>query len=43
MKRKHKRLTFIVITLCLLGAAASLILTALEDNIVFFYSPTDLI
>ena len=43
MKRKHKRLTFIVIALCLLGAAASLILTALEDNIVFFYSPTDLI
>ena len=43
MKRKHKRLTFIIIALCLLGAAASLILTALEDNIVFFYSPTDLI
>ena len=43
MKRKHKRLTFIIIALCLLGSAASLILTALEDNIVFFYSPTDLI
>ena len=43
MKRKHKRLTFVVISLCLLGAAAGLILTALEDNIVFFYSPTDLI
>ena len=43
MKRKHKRLTFVVIALCMLGAAAGLILTALEDNIVFFFSPTDLI
>ena len=43
MKRKHKRLTFTVVTLSLLGAATGLILTALEDNIIFFYSPTDLI
>ena len=43
MKLKHKRLTFVVISLCLLVAAAGLILTALKDNIVFFYSPTDLI
>ena len=43
MKRKHKRLTFVVIALCLLSAAAGLILMALEDNIIFFYSPIDLI
>ena len=43
MKRKHKRLTFVGIALLLLGAAAALILTAFEDSIVFFYSPTDLI
>ncbi len=43
MKRKHKRLTFVGIALLLLGTAAALILTAFEDNIVFFYSPTDLI
>ena len=43
MKRKHKRLTFIVIALCLFSTAAGLILMALEDNIIFFYSPTDLI
>ncbi len=43
MKRKHKRLTFVVIALCLLGAAAGLVLSALEDNIVFFFSPTDLV
>ncbi len=43
MKRKHKRLTFVVIALLLLGAAAALIMNALEDNIVFFHSPTDII
>lgn len=43
MKRKHKRLTFVMIALCLLGAAAGLVLMAFEDNIVFFYSPTDIV
>lgn len=42
MKRKHKRLTFVIIGLLLLGSSAALILTAFEDNIVFFYSPTDI-
>ena len=42
MKRKHKRLTFVVIALSLLGVAAVLVLTAFEENIVFFYSPTDI-
>ena len=42
MKRKHRRLTFVGIALLLLGAAAALVLAAFEDNIVFFYSPTDL-
>ena len=41
MKRKHKRLTFVMIALGLLAAAAGLILNALEDNIVFFRSPSD--
>ena len=41
MKRKHKRLTFVVVALGLLGAAAGLVLSAFEENIVFFYSPTD--
>ncbi len=43
MKRKHKRLTFVVIALALLGTAAGLVLMAFEDSIVFFYSPTDLV
>ncbi len=42
MKRKHKRLTFVVVALALLGIAAGLMLNAFEDNIVFFYSPTEL-
>ncbi|MGH6662248.1 MAG: cytochrome c maturation protein CcmE [Rhodospirillales bacterium] len=41
MKRKHKRLTFVVIAMALLGAAATLALIAFRDNIVFFYSPTE--
>ncbi|UTW51272.1 cytochrome c maturation protein CcmE [bacterium SCSIO 12827] len=42
MKRKHKRLTFAAIGLCLLGIAAALVLTAFEESIVFFHSPTDI-
>ena len=42
MKRKHKRLSFVVVALGLLGVSVGLMLTAFEDNIVFFYSPTDL-
>ncbi len=42
MKRKHKRLSFVVLGLLALGAAAALVLTAFEDNIVFFFSPTEI-
>lgn len=41
MKRKHKRLTFVAIALVLLGGAAALVLSAFEESIVFFQSPTD--
>ena len=41
MKPKRKRLTFVIIGLGLLAAAAALVLTAFEENIVFFHSPTD--
>ncbi|MDP6805764.1 MAG: cytochrome c maturation protein CcmE [Rhodospirillales bacterium] len=43
MRPRHKRLTFVVIGLGLLAAAAALILTAIEDSIVFFYSPTEIL
>lgn len=42
MKRKHKRLTFVLIALLLLGGASALVLSAFEENIVFFQSPTDI-
>lgn len=43
MKRKHKRLTFVGIALLLLAGAAALVLSAFEENIVFFSSPTDIV
>ncbi len=43
MKRKHKRLIFVAIGLLILGIAAALMLTAFEDSIVFFRSPTEII
>jgi len=42
VKRKHKRLTFVLIALLLLGASAALVLSAFEDSIVFFHSPSDI-
>ena len=43
MKLKHRRLTFVLIGLGLLGVAAALVLSAFEEAIVFFHSPTDVI
>ncbi len=43
MKPKHKRLTFVVIAVGLLGAAVALVLVAFEENIVFFFSPTEIL
>ena len=43
MKRKTRRLYFVGAGLLALGAAAALVLTAFEDNLVFFYSPSDLV
>jgi cytochrome c-type biogenesis protein CcmE len=42
MTRKRRRLYFVVAGMVTLGAAAALVLTALEDSIVFFYSPSQL-
>lgn len=42
MTRKSKRLTLIVGALAALGLAAGLVLFALRDNIVFFYTPSEL-
>ena len=40
MKRRHKRIAFIVAGLAALGIAAAFVLTAFQSNLVFFFSPT---
>ncbi len=42
MTRKGKRLTLIAGAMAILGLAAGLMLFALRDNIVFFYTPSEL-
>ncbi|MDA0703428.1 MAG: cytochrome c maturation protein CcmE [Proteobacteria bacterium] len=42
MAPKRRRMTIILVALGLLSAATVLALTALEDGVVFFISPTDL-
>ncbi|MBD0325179.1 MAG: cytochrome c maturation protein CcmE [Pyrinomonadaceae bacterium] len=40
MKPRHKRLAFIGVGLVGLGIAAALVLNAFQNNLVFFFSPT---
>ncbi|HKO99677.1 MAG TPA: cytochrome c maturation protein CcmE [Pyrinomonadaceae bacterium] len=40
MKRRHKRIAFIVLGLAGLGAASAFFLSAFQSNLVFFFSPT---
>ena len=42
MTRKQRRASLIGAGLVILAAAVGLVLTALQDNIVFFYSPSDI-
>ena len=42
MTRKRRRLYAVLAGLMMLGIAAALVLTALRDSVVFFYSPSDL-
>ncbi len=42
MTRKQQRIALIVGGLSFLGVAAALVLTAFEDSVVFFFSPTEL-
>jgi cytochrome c-type biogenesis protein CcmE len=43
MTRKRRRLVFVLAGLILLAGAAAIVLSVLSDNLVFFYSPTDLV
>ena len=40
MKRRHKRIAFILVGLAGLGVAAILVGSAFRNNLVFFFSPT---
>lgn len=41
VRRKRRRLAFLLCGMVTLGAAAALVLSAFEDSIVYFYSPSD--
>ena len=43
MTRKRRRLVFVLIGVAMLSVATALVLFAFNKNIVFFYSPTDLL
>jgi cytochrome c-type biogenesis protein CcmE len=43
MKRRHKRIAFIVFGLAALGVAAYLVASAFRNNLVFFFSPTQVV
>jgi cytochrome c-type biogenesis protein CcmE len=40
MKRRHKRIAFILVGIAGLSLAAFLVLSAFNNNLVFFFSPT---
>ncbi|SDE30493.1 cytochrome c maturation protein CcmE [Rhodospira trueperi] len=42
MTRKKRRLYFVGLGMLALGGATALVLTAIGDNLLYFYSPTDL-
>jgi cytochrome c-type biogenesis protein CcmE len=42
MSRKRRRLLAVMVGLGLLGAATAMVLAAFNDNLVFFYGPSDL-
>ncbi len=42
MTRKRRRLYFVVLGMVALGAAVALVLNALGDSMVYFYTPADL-
>ena len=42
MTRKQRRMSFVLAGLATLGIAAALVLSAFEDGIVYFHSPTEI-
>lgn len=43
MKSRHKRLAFVIAGLAGLAGAAALVMNAFNDNMVFFFSPTQVL
>src|ERR1700740_1816224 len=43
MKPRHKRIVIIVVALAVLGIAAALVLNAFQSNLVFFFSPSQVL
>ncbi len=43
MKARHKRLAFVVVGLAALGLASTLVLKALDNNLSYFFSPTEVV
>ena len=43
MKPRHKRIALIVAGLAILGIAATLVLSAFRSNLVFFFTPTQVV
>lgn len=43
MKPRHRKLALIVLVVAVLGAAVALVLNAFNSNLVFFFSPTQVI
>jgi len=43
MKRKHRRLLVVALAMLALASATGLVLAAFSDNLVFFYSPSDVV
>lgn len=43
MKPRHRRLAWITAGVALVGIAVALVLNAFQSNIVFFFSPTDVV
>jgi len=41
--RKQRRLYFVFLGMLALGAATALVLTAINDTLVYFYTPTDIL
>ncbi|AAZ68333.1 cytochrome c maturation protein CcmE [Ehrlichia canis] len=43
MKRKHKRLLFIIVTFIIFGSSVVIVLNKLRSNISFFFTPTEVL